>query len=132
MAKGRTPDDILKGLGGISGIKLGKGIVGKTGYIAVIAVVAWIAIIWRMTDNILFDAMLLAVGLIVTLFAWWAIRASYSFASENPGVALLEGAEVIAYREMEIAAASKPGTEITLVNEKRQGRLKSGGSADAG
>jgi len=123
MTKGRSPDDLLSGLGGIKGVRLGKGIVGKTGYIAIFNVLAWIAIIWKLGDNLTLDGMLVLVGACVTCFSVWSIKASFKFAEDNPGIALLEGAEVIAYKQMEIAAAQQQGSDLKVIDQNKRGSL---------
>jgi hypothetical protein len=50
------------------------------------------------------DIAFLAGGLAITaIYVWW-VRKSFDFAEKNPGVALLEGAELIEYQRFEAQA----------------------------
>src|SRR5947209_18809658 len=87
----RDPSAVVEGiLSSGRNIRLGRGVVSKTSYVAAIAAIAWVAIIWRWSDNLKTDAGLLTAGLVATGFACWFIRGTHRFAEQNPAQALLE------------------------------------------
>jgi hypothetical protein len=83
-------------------IRLARGVVGKATYVAVAAILALGGIAWRVADSL---QLLLAGGLIVLIFVLYFIGVLW-FANRHPGVALLEGAELIQWRQMDIAGKS--------------------------
>lgn len=90
-------------------IRLGKGIVGKTSYVAITALIVLGVAVTRIST----DWMRLAVGLIaVALFLFYFIS-TQRFADKNPGVALLEGAELIRWKQVELAAKNLPSPPAT-------------------
>lgn len=101
----RSPDEILaSAIESSRNVKFGRGVVSKTSYVAAFVVAVWFAIVWKWSDNLVADGGLLAIGLIVSAFAFWYIRASQSFAERNPGQALLDGAEFLEWTRIEAAA----------------------------
>ena len=83
-------------------IKLARGVIGKTGHVVLATVGIWALILWRWSGNLAVDGGLLGVGLVVTAFTAWWIRGSQKFAKENPAQAMLEGAEFLEYRRIEM------------------------------
>ncbi len=98
------PEDVLRQLGvrveGLDRIRLGRGVVGKASYVAGAAVIALGFVAWALRDPtyLLIDACLIAV-VFGTYFA-----GSLWFSNRHPGVALLEGAELIQWRQMDMGA----------------------------
>lgn len=100
-------------------VRLGRGVVSKTSYIAAVPLVVWAFAVWRWSDNLLMDGGLLLIGVIATIFAGWFIRSTRSFAERNPALALLEGAELIEWRKMEVAAQGiQPPPQQVLLEDK--------------
>jgi hypothetical protein len=77
-------------------IRLARGVLGKTSYVAVAAIAA-LALL--RDTNYLLSVLVTAVFVVYYGGALW-------FANRHPGVALLEGAELIQWRQMDIAAKS--------------------------
>jgi len=94
-------------------IRLGRGVVGKTGHATLGLLAVWGIIVLRLSDNIWLDAALLASGIIVTLIYKWWVNGTQKYAKENPGLALLEGAELIEYQKFEAQAKGLPNPEST-------------------
>jgi hypothetical protein len=90
-------------------VRLVRGVVGKTSYVAAAAVLTLAAIAWRLTDP---NLLLVDAGLVVLIFVLYFAGVLW-FANRHPGVALLEGAELIQWRQMDVAA--KSGSEIGRV-----------------
>jgi hypothetical protein len=106
----RTPDirETLENVGirasAFQSIRLPRGLVGKASYVAALALIGLAIIAWGLKD----PALLIAIGcLIVLLFALYFAGVLW-FANKHPGVALLEGAELIQWRQLEIAASDVP------------------------
>jgi hypothetical protein len=85
-------------------IRLARGVVGKASYVAAAGVIALGAVAWSLRDSwFLFgDAVL-----IIVLFSIY-FGGILWFAHKHPGVALLEGAELIQWRQLDIAASNQP------------------------
>src|SRR5205807_2057693 len=96
----RDPLGVLKELSEkYSQIKLGSGVVGKTGRATLALFFLWAIILWRLSGSAWLDIALLAGGCATTaVYVWW-VRKSHDFADKNPGAALLEGAELIEYQK---------------------------------
>ena len=93
-------------------VRLGRGVVSKTSYVAAGLVVVWALVLWKWSANAIMDGGLLFVGCVATAFAVWFIASTRAFAEKNPALALLEGAELIEWRRMEVAAKGVlPSTE---------------------
>lgn len=89
-------------------IRLGRGVVSKTSYVAGIVALVWGAIVLRWSGNLIADSGLIIVGLIATAFAVWFIHRTQRFAEQNPAQALLEGAELLEWQKTEIQAKGLP------------------------
>jgi hypothetical protein len=90
-------------------IKFGRGVIGKTSHIAMTNLGVWGIVVLRWNENLLVDAGLLVTGLAATAFSVWWTKASQAFAERNPAQAMLDGADFIEYRRLEMQA--KGGTE---------------------
>jgi hypothetical protein len=80
-------------------IRLARGVVGKTSIVAGIVFLVLSGVAWRMPTDVLFT---FGVILLLGFFAY--IAAMLWFAHRHPEQALLEGAEIIQYRQQEMAA----------------------------
>lgn len=93
---------ILEGVGlkteAFDRIKLGRGVVGKVTYVVVTIVAALAIIALRTSDTLLLWGLLGSVVLVFLIY----FAGVLSFASKNPGVSLLEGAELIQWRQMDM------------------------------
>jgi hypothetical protein len=89
---------------GLDRIRLARGVVGKASYVAaaLLAVFGIIAFELRDTNALVGLGALAAVTFLAYLFC--VLR----FATRNPGLALLEGAELIQWRQMDMAAKDMP------------------------
>lgn len=94
-------------------IRLARGVVGKASYVALAAVLALGGVAWRLSDPIY---LLIAAVLIVLVFAIY-FSGTLWFANRHPGVALLEGAELIQWRQMDIAAKTVSSIENKPISE---------------
>lgn len=98
-----------------SKIRLGKGVVGKTSSLAAFGVVGFVLI---SVTFILFDHPWIAAGiagcipLSLLIYMWKA----FSYAEKNPGIALLEGADLISYSNMQLGAKDISIIEIDAKN----------------
>ena len=103
------PSDTVNGiLASGRNIRLGRGVVAKTSYIAAITVLVWGMVAWKWSENLVMDAGLLMLGLITTCFTMWFIKGTQSFAERNPAQAMLEGAELLEWHKMEVQAKGSP------------------------
>jgi hypothetical protein len=94
-------------------VKLGQGVVGKTTYATVAAVLAFGAIGWAISGASPTLAFTICVFIFLVITAYLA--AILWYAHKNPGPALLEGAELIQFRQLEMAAKDRPA-EIPSAN----------------
>jgi hypothetical protein len=85
-------------------IRLARGVVGKASYVAGAAVLGLAIVAWQLHESwlLFMDALL-----IVVLFIAYLVGVLW-FANKHPGVALLEGAELIQWRQLEITASDPP------------------------
>lgn len=109
MADKDPLDDLVQKLGETyRGVKFGRGVVGKTTYATVGIIALWAAIILRLSNDHFVNLALFGGGLIPTLFYWWWVRKTHDFATKNPGLAILEGAELIEYQKWEAEVKGLP------------------------
>lgn len=110
-------------------VRFGKGVVSKTSYIAAFVVAVWGIVAWKWSESLIMDAGLLVAGTVVTAFGVWFIGGTRRFAERNPELALFEGAQLLEWRKMEVAAKGlAPRADQTLLEDKG-GPPKSGGAA---
>ncbi|MBM6583258.1 hypothetical protein ILT44_23940 [Microvirga sp. BT689] len=120
------PDEVKKGLEGagisatsVERIRLAKGVVGKTSYVAGAALFALAVVGWSLKDPLY--QIILAVLVVFVFIAYYF--GSLWFANRHPGAALLEGAELIQWRQLEMssknegALPSTPPTEPPMMIE---------------
>lgn len=81
-------------------------------------IVLWGVIVSRLTDGIILDCALMLAGTIATaVYVWWMKR-THDLAASNPGVALLEGAELLEFRRFDAQAKGiLPSTEQPSVHQ---------------
>ena len=84
-------------------IRLARGVVGKTSIVAGIVFLVLGTIAWRIAPDLLFA---FASMLVIAFFLY--LGAMLWFAHRHPEQALLEGAEIIQYRQQEMAAKGVP------------------------
>ena len=100
--KSRGPD-LLKALGfaeeSVQRVRLGRGVVGRTTYAVVVA----LGVLGVVASRVDPEALLWVAGLVVGLFILYFAGVLF-FAQRNPGTALLEGAELLRWRQSELAA----------------------------
>ncbi len=82
-------------------IRLARGVVGKTSYVAAAAILVIGGITWRLSDH----QLVVAAGFVVFVFVLYFVGVLW-FANRHPGVALLEGAELIQWRQLDMIAKS--------------------------
>ncbi|SRR5258706_10344254 len=90
----------LKGLAEqYSSVKLGPGVVSKTAMVLLGLIGLWAIIFWRLDPSAtwVFNTALMIGGLAITGVGIWWIKKAHDFAEKHPGVALLEGAQLIAW-----------------------------------
>jgi hypothetical protein len=85
-------------------IRLARGVVGKASYVAGAAVLGLALVAWGLRDSIY---LIIDASLMFALFLSYFIGVLW-FANKHPGVALLEGAELIQWRQLEITASDPP------------------------
>lgn len=103
-------------------IRLARGIVGKASYVALAAILmlggAAGGIAWTLHD----PTYVIAIAILIVLVFMSYLIGSLWFANRHPGVALLEGAEPIQWRQMDVAARTSPGIEDRPVSEPEDQR----------
>jgi len=97
------------------GIKLGRGVVGKTSHATLAIIGAWAIIIFRLSESIILDSLLLCSGAIATLVYFWWVNKTQEFATKNPGLAMLEGAEFVEYQKWEAEVKGQPLPNSPLI-----------------
>ena len=112
----RDPLNPLKGLAEkYSQVKLGRGIVGKTGAVTLGLFALWAIVLWRLSGTLWLDLALLGSGITITcVYFWWA-RKAHAFAERHPGIALLEGAHLIEYQKWEAQIKGHPPLKSPIV-----------------
>lgn len=105
-------------------VRLSRGVVGKSAYVASAALLVLAVAAYSLKDQ----TFLLCIAILaVILFALFFVGALF-FAHKNPGLALLEGAELIQWRQMDMAAKSVPMDQQLA----QSAQMLVGGSGSAG
>lgn len=81
-------------------VRLARGVVGKSTLVATAAILVIGGIAFRLTDHLL-----IAAGLVAFVFMLYFIGVLW-FANRHPGVALLEGADLVQWRQLDMIAKS--------------------------
>jgi len=102
-------------------VRLARGVIGKASYVAAAAIIALAAVAWGLREPVY---LLIDGVLVVVLFALY-FGGSLWFAHRHPDTALLEGAELLQWRQLEIAASNAP---LTLDRQKTEPPTLIGGS----
>lgn len=101
-------DDFLKGFGvsaeSVDRIRLGRGVVGKTTYAVIIVLIVLGIALTRTSVPWL---VLVLAGMAALLFIMYFVGV-IRFAGRNPGAALLEGAELLRWKQFDLAAKNIP------------------------
>lgn len=97
-------------------IKFGRGVVGKTSHATLALLSLWGVVLIRLSDtSIILNSFLMGGGLVATIFyCWWVFR-THKFATTNPGLAMLEGAQFIEYQKWEAAIKGQPSPNSPLI-----------------
>jgi len=99
---------ILEGIGikteSVEQIRLGRGVIGKSAYVAVLALIVFGVVASRISNELFLLFIAAAALLVFGAFFFGSMK----YAKENPGAALLEGAELITWQKQELAAKSLP------------------------
>ena len=90
-------------------IRLAQGVVGKTTYITFLVLALLGSLLWRLNE----PWMLLTVGGSIILIFLIFFIGILIFAHRNPDLALLEGAELLTWRKIALAAKSIPEPPLT-------------------
>jgi hypothetical protein len=90
-------------------IRLARGVVGKGAVMWIAVIVVWgIALVRLSPTELLYDAALLAGAGFLTLLVRRETQRMREYAEKNPSTALLEGAELLAYKRFEAQAKELP------------------------
>src|SRR5437588_748666 len=85
-------------------IRLAQGVVGKSSYVAGIALLALLVVAYSLKDT----SYLLAIGCFVLVLFFGYFIGVLWFANRHPDLALLEGSELVKWRQIEMAAKEIP------------------------
>lgn len=85
-------------------VRLAQGVVGKSSYVAGTALLALLVVAFSLRDS----GYLLAVGCIILVLFCAYFGGVLWFANKHPDMALLEGAELVKWRQIEMAAKGQP------------------------
>lgn len=110
-------DDLVKGFAeSHRQVRFGTGVVGKTSHCTIALLGAWAVVLFRISGNPWQDVpLLLGAALVTGAYIWW-VRSTQRFAKENPGLALLEGTELLEYQKFEAQAKGLlPGPTSPLI-----------------
>lgn len=89
-----TPEQLAQKLSEtFSRVRLGRGVVARTGNGMLALLAVWGVIAWRWSDNLIADAGLLIIGIAATAVYWGWMKSTQNFAERNPAQAMLEGAD---------------------------------------
>ncbi len=118
-----NPDDFLKHIAEQGRrIRFGKGVVGKTGHATIGVIGLWGIVLFRLTDNLWLNAtLLLGASAITGVYCWWVHR-TQKFAEKNPGLALMEGAELLEYQKWDAEIKGIAGPVTGRVIQNPQGK----------
>jgi hypothetical protein len=85
-------------------IRLAQGVVGKSSYVAAVALLALLVVAYSLKDS----GYLMVVGFIILLLFFVYFGGVLWFATKHPDMALLEGAELVKWRQIDMAAKGQP------------------------
>lgn len=96
--------------GAFHAIRMGPGVVGRTSTVALAMILVSGVAIWALKGSVV--AVLAVIGIIL-LFAIGFIATAFWYANKHPHFATLEGAELVRYKEIELAASSPEIIDIS-------------------
>jgi len=97
-----------------SKIRFAPGVIGKGAMMWLGVVAVWVAVIIKLSPaDPLFDALLLAAGMFVSLLVTRETQKMRNYAEKNPSTALLEGAELLAFKRIEASAKELPAGDVS-------------------
>jgi hypothetical protein len=88
----------------LEGVKIGQGVVGRSAQVALGAMAVLAVIGCRLSS----DFLLLLLGAATIGTVWWFFNAARDFAIRHPELALMEGATLMAYKQVELASKDQP------------------------
>jgi hypothetical protein len=97
-------------------VRLAQGVVGKTSYVIAAAIFALAVVAFSLKES----SYLFGVAIILLLIVVFYICSILWFAHKHPGESLLEGAELIKWRQLDIAAKNIPPD---ILQEDRPARI---------
>lgn len=106
-----------------SRIKFGGGIVGKTSNVSISLLIIIGIIAYNKIEN---EWAILALLLMMALLFVFYLVKILSFAEKNPEIAVLEGMELIKYKEVGLAAKGLPNPESNKNNVDNPCKLEKG------
>ncbi|SDT17785.1 hypothetical protein [Bradyrhizobium canariense] len=105
---GTSVKQILEAVGvsesSLDGVRLAQGVVGKSSYVAGVALLALLVVAYSLRDS----GYLLAVACFIVVLFFGYFAGVLWFANKHPDMALLEGAELVKWRQIEMAAKGQP------------------------
>jgi len=81
-------------------IRLSRGVLGRISIIAIVAMIALAFVAWKLTDQ----SLLVLIGVEIFLVFCLSFAGILWYANKNPQTALLEGADVIQLKQIELMA----------------------------
>jgi hypothetical protein len=87
-------------------IRLSRGVLGRISIIAIVAMIALAFVAWKLTDQNL----LVLMGVEIFLVFCLSFAGILWYANKNPQTALFEGADVIQWKQLEMAIRGVPVT----------------------
>ena len=85
-------------------IKGGRGVVGRTGQVMIVALIVLGSIAWRISN----ENFLMISGAAIIVFVVAIVLLLLRWAEKNPELAVMEGLDLAAYRQAEVAALGMP------------------------
>lgn len=85
-------------------VRLAPGVLGKSSWLTYGVAIAWIVVLYRLSDNLVLDGLQLAGVILFTLYAMRETRKMRDYAVANPALALMEGADITEHQRFEAQA----------------------------
>jgi hypothetical protein len=109
VGNGEPSADLLRSLGErFQNVTFGDGIVSKTTRAILGLTAIWLAIIFKLSGNLVLDVALFFSGGAITWVTVWWIRRTHAFAEKNPLQALLSGSQFVEYHRFEAQTKGLP------------------------
>ena len=93
-----------------SKIRFGQGVVGKTSMVALSVVFVLGTIAYKLEN---YPWMQFLLALIIAGGFFWYFKRTIKFSEENPQLALMDGAELVAWKQIDLAAKGIPSPPDT-------------------